>query len=824
MTVIDEYGVSYSEGFTELVFVPETFTHIILDVRAFHIYSNDKDDNAFASCRNVLEEVVFPEGSQLQEIRNGTFYQCTSLKSINLTYCTKLTSIGALAFSQCSSLKTLILPPNLQEIGDDCFDSSALECITIPKSISLIGQRAFSYCNKLTSVIFEDNVSNLTEFKAYTFRNCNLSTIRIPKSVTTIGWAIFEGIQYMKSISVEDGNKGFKIISQMLCSIDDRSLQYCPSALTTDPLKIPDDIEIIQGEALHCNTAQSFIFPTSLKTIKNYAALSSRIKTLEIPLTLQSLEAAAFQSCTSLSQITLSTSINSLPASCFERTNISEIIIPDNVVFIGQYCFAYCTNLMKLQLPEGIQTLQGGFIAGCPNITIVFNESVGMIAENNMIMKSDKSSISQYFGSKEDDVVSIPHETKTILPAAFAGSLVKEIQFPSNSLLMQINQEAFRDCTHLTTIIFPKYLSTIGERAFRSCTKLTELIFCENIAIIEKNCFDGCISLESVTFNEIMTCSGLSIGDSVFTNCQSLSKITFGEGLLELGQEVFQLCTSLSNIIFPTSLRRIDECMFDGSSVKSITFSGSKTNLNEIPSKAFYNANQLSEFQLISPISSIGASAFAKTALTSIQLPESVVSISMLAFNQCTQLTIFSLNNPESSLLQKLDSSVFQGCRNLQTIDVSNKYFVTLNNALFDFDQTTLYLFPPAASTEFFQIPSPVKIISPYAFYECQKLQIIMLSDDSKLETISVSAFQGCSSLKFINLPLSVTSFGADCFKGCDSLSCGLIISNKTVEYRETLFNNGMPKKCFFECNLKMTCKQSIHFHISIITYLMFLF
>ena len=130
---------------------------------------------------------------------------------------------------------------------------------------------------------------------------------------------------------------------------------------------------------------------------------------------------------------------------------------------------------------------------------------------------------------------------------------------------------------------------------------------------------------------------------------------------------------------------------------------------------------------------------------------------------------------------------------------------------MFDISQTTLHVFPPASPTQFFQIPSAVEIILPGAFYECEKLQIIMLSDDSKLETISVSAFQGCSNLKYINLPLSVKTIGADCFKYCSSLSCGLIISNTTTEFRNKLIQAGMPTRCFCECMPKMTCKQTRH-------------
>ena len=823
MTEIDENGVSYSEGFKELLFVPPSLKRVVVDVRAINIYSVGKDDNAFASCRPNLQEVVFPEGSSLQEIRNGTFYQCASLSTIDLSNCIYLKSIGSLAFSYCSSLQTLKLPPKLEVIGDSCFDNSNLNHITIPKTITSIGELAFSDCSNLISVVFEDGVTKLKEFKMYLFRRTNLATIRIPQSVTTFGWVPFEGIQNMKNISLEGENEAFTIIDGMLCSKDAKTLQYCPSGLTTGPLQNPNGIEVIEGEALHCNTATTFIFPPSVKNIVYYAATSAKITTLTIPSTVEIIQGNAFEYCQSLTEVNLPETLTQLPSSCFHMTNISEIIIPSKVTFIGEYCFAYCTNLKHLKLPAGIQTLQGGFVAGCPQVKIDFDPNAGLIAENQMIMKSDKTTIMQYYGWEEDAIISIPSETQTILRAAFAGSLIKEVKFQSDNILTKIEAEAFRYCSHLTTINLPQSIQEIKEQAFQYCTELTEISFGNSLFLIEESCFEGCSKLREVKFVDNLNINQLSIGNYAFKSCSSLSTITFGEGLVSLGKEEFMYCSSLSQIQFPSSLSKIDEYMFAESSVTKIIFANLKTSLKEITNNAFHNAYQLSNFQFLEYITSIGASAFANTALRSVELPSTVKSIGMLAFNQCTQLTSFSLSKSDSSQLEFLGNSVFQGCRELRTINVTNLHFVTLNGALFYSNKTVLYLFPPASEIEFFQIPSPVKIISPHAFYQCRYLRIVMLSDDSKLETISVSAFQGCSKLKFINLPLSITSFSADCFRDCNSLSCGLIISNGTAAYRKKLIEVGMPRRCFSECTLKITCKNSKHLDSFVPIFMMFI-
>lgn len=211
--------------------------------------------SAFYSC-TALTSVTIP--NSVTEIRTGAFCGCTALKSITIPnsvtsigegafdYCTALksitipnsvTSIGRGAFVLCTSLTSVTIPKSVTSIGDDPFGyCTALKSISvdsananfsslngvlfnknrtkiiqypggktgstysIPKSVTIIGNDAFSYCNALTSVTIPNSV---TEIGDWAFQDCNnLKSITIPNSVTSIGRASFGSCESLKSITI----------------------------------------------------------------------------------------------------------------------------------------------------------------------------------------------------------------------------------------------------------------------------------------------------------------------------------------------------------------------------------------------------------------------------------------------------------------------------------------------------------------------------------------------------------------------------------------------------------------------------------------------
>ena len=186
------------------------------------------------------------------------------------------------------------------------------------------------------------------------------------------------------------------------------------------------------------------------------------------------------------------------------------------------------------------------------------------------------------------------------------------------------------------------------------------------------------------------------------------------------------------------------------------------------------------------PVRTIGYCALQSSKdVVSITIPNSVTSIAMYAFGNCSNLT--SINIPDR--VTSLDGSMFSGCTSLDKIEISdtNTIYCTVNGVLFSKDQKTLIAYPGVMST--YEIPDCVTSIGKYAFYHCDSLTSVTIPDS--VTKISDYAFQRCISLASIVIPDSVTSIGNNVFDNCRSLL--------SIDIPNSVKNIG--QSAFYGCN-----------------------
>lgn len=169
--------------------------------------------------------VNFAEGSVCKTIGGASFWQCSSLISINVP--DSVTSIGGDAFNNCGiseinipegiteieantfrgciNLSSITIPESVTSIGSSAFAfCSGLTSITIPSRVTIIDEYAFEACDSITSIIIGASVTSIGE---YAFRNCDsLTRITIPASVTSIGALAFDGCESLTSVTFENRN------------------------------------------------------------------------------------------------------------------------------------------------------------------------------------------------------------------------------------------------------------------------------------------------------------------------------------------------------------------------------------------------------------------------------------------------------------------------------------------------------------------------------------------------------------------------------------------------------------------------------------------
>ena len=150
----------------------------------------------FYKCMALYDLGMLPWN--LQEIGDYAFYLCETLKSLDL-YDTQVTRVGSHTFYGCSNLQTLYLNDGLEILDAYAFYRTSIHELTIPDSVTVLGERAFGKCYNLTSVSFGKGVEEIGEFA---FRECAfLSKIVLPDSVKKVDDYAFYGCRGINSVT-----------------------------------------------------------------------------------------------------------------------------------------------------------------------------------------------------------------------------------------------------------------------------------------------------------------------------------------------------------------------------------------------------------------------------------------------------------------------------------------------------------------------------------------------------------------------------------------------------------------------------------------------
>ena len=290
------------------------------------------------------------------------FYKSTNVE--NLILPNTLITIGEEMFYQ-SKLKTVVIPANATTIGNSAFEQCAsLISIDIPANVETIGTAVFWGCSSLTTVTFEkgSQLKTIGGGSSYygAFSDCTaLTSIEIPASVETIEAAAFKGCSSLATVTFENGSQ--------LKTIGGGSSYYgafsdC-TALTS--IEIPASVETIEAAAFKgCSSLATVTFEngSQLKTIGGgssyYGAFSdcTALTSIEIPASVETIEASAFKGCSSLATVT------------FENGSQLKTIEGG---YPSSGTFADCTALTSIEIPASVETIEAAAFKGCSSLATV---------------------------------------------------------------------------------------------------------------------------------------------------------------------------------------------------------------------------------------------------------------------------------------------------------------------------------------------------------------------------------------------------------------------------------------------------------------------
>ena len=350
-------------------------------------------DGAFYACSG-LTSVTIP--NSVTSIGDGAFYACSGLTSVSIP--NSVTSIGEEAFSGCSGLTSITIPNSVTSIGDGVFDycsgltsidvasenthyssidgvlynyaqDTLIRCpgaktsVTIPNSVTSIGDGAFYACSGLTSVSIPNSVTSIGE---EAFSGCSgLTSITIPNSVTSIGDGVFDYCSGLTSIDVASENTHYSSIDGVLYNYAQDTLIRCPGAKTS--VTIPNSVTSIGRHAFDYCSGLTSIDVASGNThysstdgvLYNYAQdtliLCPKAKSsVNIPSSVTFIRAWAFYACSGLTSITIPNSVTYIGYGAFYGcSGLTSVIIGNSVTYIGMSAFYDCSSLASINVASG---------------------------------------------------------------------------------------------------------------------------------------------------------------------------------------------------------------------------------------------------------------------------------------------------------------------------------------------------------------------------------------------------------------------------------------------------------------------------------------
>ncbi len=534
-------------------------------------------ERAFTGCTEMTS-LSIPNSVTI--IGRQAFYNCTGLTEISLG--NSVTTIDQYAFYNCSGLTSVSIPNSVTIIGRQAFyNCSGLTSITIPRSVASIGYQAFYNCSGLTSVnitdivawcniIFESSSANplscaqhlylngtlvteltipntVTAIGNYTFYKCtDLTNITISNSVTSIGNYAFYGCSGLTEISL--GNAVTAIGNYAFYNCFGLTSFTLPSSVTT----------IGNGAFFHCSGLTSITVANDNPIYDSRNNCNAIIETATntlivgcsrtiIPNTVTAIGYAAFYGCTGLTSVDIPNSVTTIGSNAFyDCINLSEVITPSSITSIGAGAF---TNTAWLNnQPNDI--LYIGTIAY--RYTGTMPEGTSLTINDGTLTIAD-GAFYQCAGLKS---ITIPNTVTTIGNNAFGYcSGLLSIDIPSS--VTTIGYDAFIYCTSLTSASIPNSVTTLGDDAFAGCSSLTSVELPNSLTTINNYLFTGCTSLSSVNIPSTIT----SIGDQAF--CESgLTSVDIPHSITSIGQSAFWGCSSLTSVSIPNSVTSIGDRAF----------------------------------------------------------------------------------------------------------------------------------------------------------------------------------------------------------------------------------------------------------------------
>ena len=729
-----------------------------------------------------------------------------------------VTKIGASAFEGQITLKKVVLPYTLQEIGKNAFyNCYSLEEVvfmtdtgdaaTGVSNLTTMGESAFYNCTALKAI--DLSRTKLAHIPANAFFNCSvLASVSLPTTLVSIGnsgttlntsganafqdCTALTSITFPSGLKYINGSNNFKntgltsvTLPASLEMLGNSTFANCASlkeatftgnitsfgssvfsSTALEKVVLSDKMETL-GSSTFNNLKTLKIVTYDSYTVKDATRFNDGYENA-LPPSLTSLPSSLFSGCTSLKSMDLS-NVKTVAGSLFKGCSALEsVVLSTDLEVLGDYMFQNCTSLSSIEIPSSVTSLGKYAFDGCTKLTSIDLPETLTFMGTYTFRKTGLTSIV------------IPSGVKSF------GTSATECAASSNVYL-------FAECKSLTTVVLPANINDfkIGGYVFNNCTKLTtikvgadgEENVLDGVTLVAQYAFSGCgiteLSLPDVTevgkysfskgdLQSISLPALTKHAEYVFSDSKKLTSVTLNDELESLAKYMFNGCTALEQITLPSSLVFLNTYTFKGSGLKEIVIPEGVKHIG---------SSQNGAANVSTPINTFENCA----SLVKVTLPAGLETIGREVFKNCSNLTIVTYTGgaeyalPASTRL--VGNYAFQGCKSLTALEMKGVETLGINvfdgcSSLTSVDLSSLSTMGENVFEDCGKLLSVVlnkylSVISEEAFLNCTSLEAIELPE--ALTTISANAFKN-SGLTSVNLPESLTSLAVSAFAGCNAL------------------------------------------------------
>ncbi len=754
--------------------------------------------NSFSE-RNSITEIEFeatPEGKtevplsiEDGKAATGAFFYMLNLKSITLPE--RLVYIGKYAFYQ-TQIASLNIPKNVRNseanpiainsyaLADSSSKKSLLKTVTFENndegntSVLSLAENVFQYHQKLTTVTLPDC---LVEVGKYFFYNSTITKVALPKSLKKLGNSAFYGCTNLTEVTFEEGTE--------LESLGSSAFSGCTLLKTvTYP-----NTKAIAGSMYSTTTAiTKVILPANFtEPIANMFSGATKITAIEVAAGNTALKAEEGV----LYTIDSEGKLDNLVYYPVAKAGTSYAI-PDGVKDVGTInvggtttstvaAFTKNANLQSITVPASVQSIGSFAFANSAKLKYVKFEPTkeGEAAKDLTFGDYVFYTCKLLEGSEAGKPFVIPARTAVggIGPRLFEDcAKLTKVEFESGTRIEEIPARTFRN-TALTEFTIPKSVTVIGEYAFYGNENLNDLKLEAGSAItsIASNAFSGVGAISPDVVSDII--KNATVGSFTFSGAKISGVLTIPNGVSTIGSTMFQNNAAITKVILPDTVTAIENNAFQGcTSLKEVVMS---KNITSIGRYAFAKT-AISTIELPNSLNTLDDYAFSESSIEEVNVPASVTSFGTNMFNKCASLKRATIN------CSVVNNNTFFGCLNLAEVELSEGVQRIGDTAFSGCSALKEITIPSTVCND--PVPSStskaqVLGIGKNAFKECTSLESITFAEGGSAGlTLAEGAFTGCSSLTAVDFTERLVNgvdknsgvfpaIGKNAFNDCTSLA-----------------------------------------------------